>query len=144
MNTASLTWTSNENSNQRWTLREPLLAMCFLAIVYVSILDTWFAVQNPEILRQEKNPVCEMLMQLDPQGFSWFVAAKVAGNILCIGSLVMMFRLKYRNAGMVLASVTLFQVGLLGWLVLSDPRMSGLPNLSLLFTDTRESIWHLQ
>lgn len=147
MATASLTWTSNENSGQpikRLSLRELFFAGCFLTIIYVSVLDTWFAVENPAIIKMEQNPVCEMLMQLDPQGFSWFVAGKFAGNLVCLSSICAMFRLRYQHAGKVLVGVALFQLGLLGWLVLSDPKMGGMPNLCLLFSETPESIWRLR
>jgi len=117
---------------------------CFAAIAGVSALDTWFAVENEVILKVEKNPICAMLLKMDPQSCRWFVAGKATGTILCMGLIATLLRMKYRHAGKVLVAVTMFQAGLLAYLVLSDPMMGGLPNLSLLFSETPESIWILQ
>lgn len=125
-------------------LRLPFATCCFALILSVSALDTWFAVQNEFIVNVEQNPICLMLLKMDPQTCCWFVASKVTGTILCLGLISAMLRMGYRHAGKVLVAVAMFQAGLLVYLVLSDPMMGGLPNLSLLFSETPESIWILK
>lgn len=120
-----------------------IIGFCLVTIVSVSILDIWFAVQNESIMKVEQNPVCLALMKLDPGGFAFFIAGKASGTALVIFTLVLLHLGKYRHAMKVTFGVTVFQVGLLIYLTLSDPTMYHLPNFSLLFGETRESIWEL-
>lgn len=146
MNTLSISFVESrqQDASRKLRLQGMFVAFCFLAIVFVSALDTWFAVANESILHVEKNPICAMLLKMEPQGCMYFVCGKATGTIICVGLIATMLRMRYRHANKVLACVALFQVCLLGYLVLSDPRMDGLPNLSLLFGDTPESIWRLR
>lgn len=144
------TFAFQQTANRYPTIRKATLirlvfaACCFAIIAGVSALDIWFAVENPSILHVEKNPVCAMLLEMDPQHCGWFVAGKATGTVLCLGLIAFMLRMKYRHANKVLVAVALFQMGLLVYLVLSDPLIGGLPNPRLLFSDTPESIWILK
>lgn len=120
-----------------------ILGISLATIVSISAIDIWFAVENDSILRIEQNPICLALMNLDPSGFKFFIAGKVSGTAMVICSLIQLHRRKYRHAMMVTLAITAFQVGLLIYLTLSDPLTHNLPNFSLLFNDTSESIWEL-
>jgi len=91
----------------------------------------------------EKNPICLALMELDPNGFSYFVLGKSTGTLLVLFTLLALNLRKYRHAMKVTIAVTCFQVGLLTYLTLSDPSMYNLPNFGLLFGEARESVWNL-
>ena len=117
------------------------LVLCFIIIAAISALDTWFAVANSSIMIQEKNPVCLALMRLEPQGLTCFIVGKTVGTLMVLLCLSAMHYFSYRHARLATWSVALFQVGLLTYLTLSDPLCHGLPNFSLLFENTRDSIW---
>ncbi|QEG20191.1 hypothetical protein [Mariniblastus fucicola] len=118
-------------------------AFCYSVIAAISSVDIWFAVANSEISTVEKNPICMALINLDPSGFSFFIVGKALGTVCVLASLMWMFRTRYRHAKTVLVAITLFQLGLLMYLTLSDPLTYNLPNFSLLFSDAPESIWHI-
>jgi len=120
------------------------LTLCFLTIAAISATDIWFAVENPSIMAMEKNPICLALMQFDPTGFSFFILGKSLGTAMVILTLTTLYRRNYKYAMTVIMAVTCFQLGLLLYLTLSDPRMHGLPNFALLFSDTPESIWRIR
>jgi len=119
------------------------IGCCLLTIVSISSIDIWFAVENASIIKVEKNPICLTLMKLDPEGFTFFIAGKASGTLVVVLTLLQLHRLRYRHAMLITIGVTLFQIGLLTYLTLSDPTMYNLPNFSLLFCETRESIWEL-
>jgi hypothetical protein len=121
-----------------------IVGICLATIGMISALDIWFAVANESIMHVEQNPVCLALMKMDPGGFKFFIAGKAFGTSMVICSLVLLHRKNYCHAMKVTYSVTAFQVGLLTYLTLSDPTMYNLPNFSLLFTDTPESIWRIE
>lgn len=116
---------------------------CFLFIAAVSAVDIWFAVENSAILKVEKNPICKVLLQMDPVGCKWFILGKSTGTIVSLSILALLHRFGYHRAMFVTVAVVLFQVGLLTFLTLSDPTINHLPNFSLLFRETPESIWIL-
>ncbi len=124
--------------------RSGVIAFCFLTIGVVSALDIWFAVVNTNIRAFEKNPVCMALIELDPQRFTFFILGKSLGTAAVMAVILSLFRNSYRHAQAVMFAITLFQIGLLTFLVLSDPLTNHLPNFELLFTDTHESIWVLE
>lgn len=128
----------------RSTLRTGLLALCLLVIAAVSATDIWFAVENSSIMKVEQNPICKALIEMDPQGFTWFILGKSAGTVFVLTTLVMLQVRRYRFAGMVTFVVTAFQLGLLTYLTLSDPLTHNLPNFGLLFSDTPECIWRIE
>jgi len=120
-----------------------LVGFCLLLIAAVSAIDIWFAVANPSILEYEKNPICKALLELEPAGCSWFILGKSTGTILVLSILTLLHRYRYQQAMLVTISMVVFQLGLLIFLTLSDPITYNLPNFSLLFQDTPESLWIL-
>ena len=84
------------------------------------------------------------LIELDPQRFTFFILGKSLGTAAVMAVILSLFRNSYRHAQAVMFAITLFQIGLLTFLVLSDPLTNHLPNFELLFTDTHESIWVLE
>lgn len=119
------------------------LLLCLFTIAAISATDIWFAVENGLIMKMEKNPICLALMKLDPSGFSFFILGKSFGTAMVILTLMTLYRRNYRHAMTVTIAVTCFQLGLLTYLTLSDPRMHNLPNFGLLFSDSPESIWRI-
>ena len=128
------------NSNQK---KIGLLGGCFLFIASVSALDIWFAVENSRIVQMEKNPICKALLKMDPDGCSWFIVGKSTGTVLTLSVLSLLHRFRYKQATIVTCSVALFQLCLLNYLTLSDPKIWGLPNFALLFRETQESLWQI-
>ena len=116
------------------------LVSSFCAILFVSLVDTWFASMNEYILLVEANPLCEWLIRLAPGSCGYFVAGKILGTILVMLALYGLLRFKYRHARLVIAAVALFQLGLLSYLCFSDPKMDNWINLPALFDEKEESI----
>ena len=119
------------------------LVSCFLTIAIISAIDIWFAVANTAILRVEKNPICMALIELEPQGFTFFIIGKAAGTLMVLLTLSLLYRVRYRHANMVTFAIALFQIGLLMYLTLSDPLTHDLPNFGLLFGESNESVWFI-
>ena len=120
------------------------LTLCLFTIAAISATDIWFAVENATIMAMEKNPICLALMELDPASFSFFILGKSLGTAMVILTLTTLYRHNYKYAMTVTMAVTCFQLGLLMYLTLSDPRMGDLPNFALLFSDTPESVWRIR
>jgi hypothetical protein len=110
-------------------------ALCLLIIGGISAHDTQMAIENEEIAKVEKNPICLSLINLDPDGFRYFVLGKSIGTLMVISMLCTLAKFQYRHAKLVTLSIVVFQLGLLVYLHLSDPRIGGLPNLALLLGD---------
>ena len=122
-------------------INRTLLIGCFVMILLVSAVDTWFTSINDNILNVEKNPFCTWLLQMDAESCSFFVAGKILGTILVLSTLLGLLRLEYRYAWLVIIAVTLFQVGLISYLCLSDPKLDGWINFLALFDDAETSIF---
>ena len=137
--------TRSVTEHHRWKpgFGRPFLAFCLLAIAAISALDIWFAVANTCIQNVEQNPVCLALIKLDPVGFSFFILGKSTGTLMVILTLVLLHVRRYRFATTVTIAITLFQIGLLVCLTLSDPLTYNLPNFGLLFRDSTDSVWIL-
>jgi len=118
-----------------------IVCCCLLFIAVISALDTWFAVTNLQIVQVEKNPICRALLQLEPEGCTWFIAGKSLGTMTTLLILSLLHVYRYKRAMIVTLSISTFQLGLLVYLTLSDPLFYGLPNFALLFRDTAECIW---
>ena len=118
------------------------LANCFIVILSVAIIDTWFAVVNDNIIAGEKNPICLWLLRLDPDSCSCFIGGKVLGALIVLSTLLILLRMKYQYARLVTTVVALFQLGLLMYLCLSDPQLDGWINFNALFDQTESSIFN--
>jgi hypothetical protein len=116
------------------------IVFCFLTIASVSAFDTWSAAANSEILTVEKNPICTMLLELDPDGRRYFVLAKSLGAIGTLAVLGLLLKTGYRHAKFVTGCVATFQFGLMIYLCFADSRFYGLPNF-FLYSDSPESIF---
>ena len=117
------------------------LVTCFLTILFISAADTWFAVINDNILAAEMNPFCGWLLRLDANSCGFFIAGKACGLLIVFLTLFVLLRVKYRHARIVIAAVTLFQLGLFTHLCLSDPLIDGWINFQLLFDENERSIF---
>ena len=125
-------------------IRVGFIALCLMTIAAISATDIWFAVANSTIIYNESNPICLELIRWDPHGFTYFVLGKSAGTLMVLYTLFQLHFRGYRHAMKVTIIVTCFQLGLLTYLTLSDPKLGHLPNFSLLFNETAESIWKLK
>ena len=95
---------------------------CLLFIVGVSIYDSYLvALYSNTILKDERNPICKLLILKDPEQLSWFLAGKFIGNAGVVGTLTLLHWFGYKRTLTVVASVALFQLGLLTYLTFSDP-----------------------
>ena len=117
--------------------------VCFVVIAGVSAFDTWSAAANSEILTVEKNPICTILLRMDPENRSYFVFAKSMGAVATILVLGLLLMSGYRHAKLVTASIAFFQFSLLIYICFSDPRLYGLPNF-FLYLDSPESIFIIE
>lgn len=133
-------------SVRSWTKKNTTMRtfvfVCFVIIALVAVYDTWAAAVNSEILKEEKNPICVKLLELDPDGRTWFVAAKSMGAAMTLSVLSLLLKVGYRHAMFVTGSIAAFQMGLMVYLCFSDPRWYGLPNFFVLYEST-ESVFFL-
>ena len=122
-------------------LSKLFLLGCFAVIAFISAADTWLALINDNILNMEMNPLCTWLISIDADSCGWFVAGKTCGTLLVLVALLGLLQTKYRHARLVICAVTLFQLGLLTYIYLSDPHMDGWLNFQALFDDTESSVF---
>jgi len=109
---------------------------CLFFIVGVSIYDSYLvALYRDSILDDERNPICEILIQKDPDNLSWFMLGKLAGNFCVIGTLMLLRWIGYKYSLVVAFGVAIFQLALLTFLTFSDPLTGLLHFDDLLSTD---------
>ncbi len=128
----------------RLNYRIGFLTICFLTVAVISTIDIWFAVANSSILAVEQNPICKALIEMDQSRFSFFILGKTLGTVIVLSTLTQLHRYRYRHATFVTVAITLFQLCLLTYMTLSDPLFYDLPNFSLLFSETSDSVWELE
>jgi hypothetical protein len=116
---------------------------CFATIATVAAYDTWAVAENSQILREEQNPVCLKLIQLEPEGRTWFIAVKSLGAFMAMSVLGALLKSGYKHAMLITSVVTTFQLALLIYLCFSDPRMYGVPNVFVVF-NSPESLFSLR
>lgn len=110
-----------------------LVALCITIIVAISIFDTYMVVKYRHvILEGERNPICEVLIRQDPIKLSWFVTAKMLGNLGVVACLTSLYRFGYPHCLLVAKWITTFQIALFAYLNLSDP-MTGFLHFDDLF-----------
>jgi hypothetical protein len=119
------------------------VAVCFTIIASVSTLDALLVAWNPLIEQGEKNPICLALIRMCPRTLVAFFVGKGLGTISVLAIIGYLLKANVYRPRVVLASITLFQIGLLTYLYLSDPLIGGLPNFALLFRDTPETVFRM-
>ena len=122
---------------------QAFILICFCVILFVSAIDTWFASANSRILYEEANPICAWLIRLAPDSCCCFIIGKTLGTLIVLLILYRLWQVKYRYAMIIIVSVTAFQIALLAFLCLSDPKMDDWINFSILFDETETSIFHI-
>ena len=132
-----------EGTRETRGLATTAIVVCFVIIASVSTLDALLVAWNPLIEHGEKNPICLALIQMAPRSLIVFFVGKGLGTIGVLATLGYLLKVNVFRPKIVLASITLFQIGLLTYLYLSDPLIGGLPNFALLFRDTQESVFQL-
>jgi hypothetical protein len=132
-----------EGTRKTKGLATTAVVTCFLIIASVSTLDALLVAWNPEIQHVEKNPICLALIQMAPRSLVVFYAGKGLGTLGVLATLGYLLKVNVYRPKIVLATITLFQIGLLTYLYLSDPLIGGLPNFALLFRDTQETVFQM-
>ena len=132
-----------EPTQETGVLTAITVVVCFTIIASVSTLDALLVAWNPNIVQSEKNPICLALIQMAPSSLSAFFIGKALGTIGVLATLGYLLKVNVCRPKIVMASITMFQIGLLAYLYLSDPLIGGLPNFALLFRDTPESVFQL-
>lgn len=83
----------------------------------VSVYDAWLVVAFREIIHYtEQNPVGRLLIRLDSNGISYFLAAKAIGTALVLLALIVVHQLTHRYRHWIMAGVAGFQAWLLWYL----------------------------
>jgi hypothetical protein len=118
-----------------------LFFFCLTFIGSVSAWDAWLVEANAEILNSERNPICGFLIWIEPESKIYFFIGKAVSSACVLGILTGLYRSGYRYAMTVAIAVSLFQLGLLIHLYLSDNQCGGLPNFALLFRETEEQVF---
>lgn len=99
---------------RKWQLWFPV---ALLVIGLVSLYDTFLIVKYSESLwLMEENPVGRWLLEINDQDVSVFVRIKLAGTLLVMSTLVLMYRCGSRLLFPVSTSVASWQVGLFMYL----------------------------
>ncbi|MEM9942453.1 MAG: hypothetical protein AAF939_12880 [Planctomycetota bacterium] len=107
--------------------------ICIAIILAVSTYDTYLVfVHQRHIIKMERNPICLFLIRLDPENMTFFLMGKFLGNLGVVCVLAALKWLCFRPYLLVAGLVAGFQIGLLGFLLLSDP-VSGLFHFDDLF-----------
>ena len=130
----------SKTSACRWADRI-FLAGCFVVILFVSAADTWLAFANENILNMEKNLLCAWLLSMDADSCGFFIAGKACGALAVFLALLGLLRVRYQHARLVIAAVAMFQIGLLGYVCLSDPLLDGQINFQPLFDEGESSVF---
>jgi len=92
-------------------------AMMWIAIGMISSVDLYWAVKNQHImLYNEQNPVGRYLMRQDDGDVALFMGVKMAGTILALGLLIVLYHYKRLYAWLSIISLTVAQFLLLYYL----------------------------
>ena len=96
-----------------------IFALCWIVIVGVSSIDTYFAIKYSDVLyHMELNPVGRWLIEADGGDVSLFMAAKLFGTWLAsfFGMLLFLYR---RSLGIITSlAVCMMQIALLFFLTM--------------------------
>ena len=92
-------------------------AAMWLAIGIISSIDLYWAVKNQHImLYNEQNPIGRYLIRQDDGDVALFMGVKMAGTILALGVLIVLYHHKRLYAWLSITSLTVAQFLLLYYL----------------------------
>ena len=92
-------------------------AVMWLAIGLISAIDLYWAVKNQQImLHNEENPIGRYLIGLDNGSVALFMGIKMAGTILALGFLIVLYHYRRLYAWLSMVSLTIAQFLLLYYL----------------------------
>ncbi len=92
-----------------------LVSWC--AIATISAYDTYLVMlYRSVILTLERNPLCSVLISWDPDDLTYFLAGKICGTLLVLGTLAGLYMWHRRWALSVITGVVCFQLGLVLYL----------------------------
>lgn len=129
------------NRASRSIVAQGFFILCLVFVGSVSAWDAWLVEANEQILNDERNPVCEFLISLEPKSKIYFFVGKGISSLSVLGVLIGLHRYGYRHALLVAAAIAMFQLGLLIHIYLTDNLCGGFPNFALLFRETEEQVF---
>jgi hypothetical protein len=95
----------------------------WLMIAMVSSVDIYWSVRLHESLAEsELNPLGQIIMHADSANIALFMGLKTFGTFLVLGFLTIFYKMKRRMAWGVIVGVFLFQMWLLFFLTLYEPK----------------------
>ena len=97
--------------------RKVYFTVMWLAIGWISAIDLYWAIKNQHImLNNEENPIGRYLIGLDDGSVALFMGLKMAGTILALGLLIVLYHYKKLYAWLSIISLTVAQFLLLHYL----------------------------
>jgi len=89
----------------------------WLAIGIISSVDVYWSIVNQEILMEaEENPIGKYLIEHEDGDIALFMSVKVAGTIMALGILVVLYHWNKRYAWPIIIVLTVAQFWLLSYL----------------------------
>tara|TARA_Y100000310_G_scaffold65019_1_gene60540 strand:- start:2142 stop:2486 length:345 start_codon:yes stop_codon:yes gene_type:complete len=102
-------------ATKRWLI---LYSILWIGIGLMSAYDAFWLVKNREFISSiEKNPLGLWLIELDDGDVSIFVSLKLAGTMLALGILALLYRYKRRWAWVCVVSVFIVQVFVIWYVI---------------------------
>ena len=92
-----------------------LFSVGLLLVAGCSVYDAFLVYQYRDVI-DEQNQFCRWLIELEPESVSIFLVAKLMGTAAVIASVVTLAKIWRRAAHASLASLVVFQIGLMGYL----------------------------
>ena len=92
-----------------------LFSLGLLFVAGCSVYDAYLVYHYREVI-DEQNEFCRWLIELEPESVSIFLCAKLLGTATVIGSVMVLAKYWRRAAHASLASLVVFQIGLMGYL----------------------------
>ena len=92
-------------------------AAMWLIIGIISSIDIYWAITNQDMMMElEENPVGRYLIEKDDGSIALFMCVKVAGTVIALGSLVILYHWKKKYAWPIIIALTIAQFWLLHYL----------------------------
>ena len=105
------------------SLGETIYAFMWLMIAVVSSIDIYWSVRLHESLAEsELNPLGQIIMDVDNKNIALFMGLKTLGTFLVLGFLIIFYNIRRKMAWGAITGVFLFQVWLLFFLTLYEPK----------------------
>ena len=102
-------------ATKRWLI---LYSILWIGIGLISAYDTFWLVKNREFISSiEKNPLGLWLIELADGDVSIFVSLKLAGTILALGILALLYKYRQKWAWVCITSVFTIQIFVIWYII---------------------------